>query len=425
MIQRRQFIKTLAAGAGGLVATGAVAQQISGCAPAPALDRGKWSPSAHRRIQAVIDQFGSRAANYNPQKRPYAVFDWDNTSIMHDTEEALFMYQINTLSFALKPEEFAQAIREGVPPGDFAADYKNADGKPVSLDAIASDLLGDYTYLWGNYQGMKGGKSIEDMRATDQFADFRAKLYFLYDAINDTHGPNVGYPWVLYLFGNMTVQQVAGLTETSNDHNLGDSIRKAKYTSPKSLAGGAGVVTASHTHGIRLTPEIASVMNTLRGNGIDVYVSTASLEDVVRVFASLPKYGYNVAPESVIGLRLEMAGNIFRPQYRRGWPLNWGPGKAEVIKRELVAKKGYGPLLVFGDSDGDYDMLRDFSDTQAGVIVNRLKKGKIGSLCKLASEQSTTANSRYVLQGRDERTGQWLPEEATLKLGSAEKRLLA
>jgi hypothetical protein len=37
---------------------------------------------------------------------------------------------------------------------------------------------------------------------------------------------------------------------------------------------------------------------------------------------------------------------------------------------------------VAGDSDGDYDMLRDFPDTELGLIVNRLKKGKIGELSK-------------------------------------------
>lgn len=165
-------------------------------------------------------------------------------------------------------------------------------------------------------------------------------------------------------------------------------------------------------------------MNVLRDNGFDVYVSTASLEDVVRVFATLPKYGYNVATENVIGLRLEMSGDVHQARYRQGWPLNWGPGKTQLILREIVSKVGHGPALVFGDSDGDYDMLRDFPDTKLSIIVNRLKKGPIGELSKLAAAQLSQPDARYALQGRDERTGQWIPEETTLKLGTTGKKLL-
>lgn len=428
-MQRRRFFRTLAQGTLAsatplsLLAVGR-AEAKTPCAPTTLLDPGKWATPAHQRVQAVISQFGAGGPAYNPKKRPYAVFDWDNTSIMMDTEEALFMYQINHLAFALDPEAFGKAIRKGVPEGDFMADYKNAEGQAVSLASISDDLVADYTWLWQNAAPLKGSKPLEEIQTSEQFLDFRAKLYFLYDAINDTYGPDVGYPWVLYLFAGLTVAQVSKLAEASNDHNLGDAIRKAKYVSPKTLAGKAGVVTASHTHGIRLTPEIAATMNALRANGFDVYVSTASLEDVVRVFASTPKYGYNVAPENVLGLRLEQAGDVYQAEYRKGWPLNWGPGKSEVIRRELVAKKGYGPTLVFGDSDGDYDMLRDFPDTQVGLLVNRLKKGKIGSLCRLAVEQLGQAKPRFVIQGREERTGQWTPDGATLKLGAGEKKLL-
>jgi len=34
-------------------------------------------------------------------------------------------------------------------------------------------------------------------------------------------------------------------------------------------------------------------------------------------------------------------------------------------------------------------------------------------------------DARFALQGRDQRTGQWLPEEATLELGTTDKKLLA
>lgn len=389
------------------------------------LDRAKWAPRNRALVTELIAAHGSSASGYKTARRPYAVFDWDNTSIMNDCEEALFMYQINTLSFKLTPVEFSAIIRQNVPPGPFAADYKNAAGGVVDLESICSDLDADYAFLYGAYRGLGGSKTLEEVSTTLQFQDFRAKLYYLYEAVNDTHGVNVGYPWVIYFFTNMTVAEVSLLAEASNDTALGAALTRVKYTSPAALAGKAGVVGVTHFHGIRLCTEIGGLMDTLRANGIDVYVSTASLEDVVAVFAANAKYGYNVPRENVLGLRLEQDGQVYRNAYRKDWPLNWGPGKSEVIKRELVARKGYGPIFVAGDSDGDYDMLRDFPDTVLGLIVNRMKKGKIGELSSQAAARLLVSEPRFVLQGRQESTGNWLPVETSIKYGKSSPQLLA
>ena len=118
-MKRRQIYQSLTAVSALGVFTSRAAQAAASKSKIPVLpkvlDSGKWAPVSQQRLQAVIDEVGSASRKYNPNKRPYAVFDWDNTSIMNDTEEALFMYQINTLSFAMPPEVFAQAIREGVP----------------------------------------------------------------------------------------------------------------------------------------------------------------------------------------------------------------------------------------------------------------------------------------------------------------------
>jgi hypothetical protein len=389
------------------------------------LDRAKWSPRNHQLVAQMIATYGNTAKGYNSKKRPYAVFDWDNTSIMNDCEEALFMYQINTLSFKLTPAEFGAILRQNVPAGPFMADYKNAAGMPVDLDAICADLDADYAFLYSNYQGLAGKKSLEEITKTIEFLDFRTKLYYLYEAVNDTHGVNIGYPWVIYFFANMTVAEVMALAEASNDAALGAALTKVKYTSPTERPGRAGIVSTSHFHGIRLCTEIGGLMDTLRANGIDVYVCSASMEEVVAVFASNPKYGYNVSRENVLGLRLERNGNTLRNAYLKDWPLTWGPGKSVAIKREIVALKGYGPLFVAGDSDGDYDMLRDFAETRFGMIVNRMKTGNIGALSKLAAAQLDARQPRFLLQGRQESTGNWLPTETSIKYGKTNPLLTA
>ena len=426
--QRRQFLRgAIATAAAGALATVPLTSHAAAAARAAdvGLERAKWSPRNRELVASMIAGSGSLSPGYRAAKKPYAVFDWDNTSIMNDCEEALLMHQINTLSFRLTPAEFAAIIRQNVPAGPFTADYKNAAGAVVELEAICTDLDADYAFLHANFKGMAGARPLDDITPTPQFQDFRSKLYYLYEAVNDTHGVNVGYPWVIYFFANMTVADVKTLTEASNDAALGAALVKTKYTSPAALSGKAGVVSVTHFHGLRLCTEIAGLMDALRANGIDVYVSTASLEDVVGVFAGNPKYGFNVPRENVLGLRLERDGEVFKNAYLKNWPLNWGPGKSEVIKRELVAKKGYGPLFVAGDSDGDYDMLRDFPDTKLSVIVNRMKKGKIGELSKLAAAQLQAAQPRFLLQGRQESTGNWLPVESSIKYGKADLLLTA
>ena len=421
---RRAFLGSSAAAAAALAAIPALALDNGSAAALPALDRGKWSERNHAVLTAFLGQVQSVALR-NPGRRPYAVFDWDNTAIMNDTEEALFMHQINTLSFKLTPPEFANIIQQNVPPGPFSAEYKNSEGKVVTLEDIAADLDVDYAWLHANYIGARGPKTLEVVRESPQFLDFRAKLYYLYEAVNDTHGVNVGYPWVVYFFANMTFDEVATLTEQSNDLNLGMGLTRTTYTSPAATAGRSGIVSVKHFHGLRLTTEIATLMDALRQRGAEVYVCTASLEHVVGVFASLPKYGFLVPRSNVLGLRLEDRGGVMVNEYKKGWPLTWGPGKTAAIRRELVERKGYGPILVAGDSDGDYDMLRDFPDTRLGLIVNRLKKGKIGELSQIAAASAAVAEPRYVLQGRHEATGNWLPSERTIKFGSSDAKLLA
>ncbi|MCA1323957.1 HAD family hydrolase [Herbaspirillum sp. alder98] len=427
MAKRRGFLGgLLAAAAGGaLVGTPALGQAATRELAKVGLDRAKWAQRNHDMVVQMIAAHGIGAPGYRASKRPYAVFDWDNTCIMNDCEEALLMHQINTLSFKLSPAEFSAIIRQNVPPGPFSRDFKNAAGNPVELDAICADLDADYAFLHANFKGLGGSRPLEEIVGTVEFQDFRAKLYYLYEAVNDTHGVNVGYPWVIYFFANMSVAEVSALAEASNDAALGAGLAKVKYTSPADRPGRAGVVSVSHFHGIRLCTEIGGMMDTLRNHGFDIYVCTASLEDVVAVFATHPKYGYNVSRANVIGLRLERSGELFRNAYLKDWPLTWGPGKTVAIKQDLVASKGYGPLFVAGDSDGDYDMLRDFADTQFGLIVNRMKNGKIGELSKLASEQGTSARPRFLLQGRQESTGNWLPAEASIKYGKSAPQLLA
>ncbi len=65
-------------------------------------------------------------------------------------------------------------------------------------------------------------------------------------------------------------------------------------------------------------------------------------------------------------------------------------------------------------------MATDFTNTQVTLIINRLRTDDFAKLSKLAIENS----ERYIMQGRDENKGEFIPQESTIKYGSTEAKLL-
>ncbi|WP_303872733.1 stalk domain-containing protein [Tepidanaerobacter acetatoxydans] len=395
----------------------------------PLLDTGKWAPATLKRLQKMIDENGIKSPNYDPKNKPYAVFDWDQTCIFNDTQEELFRYQIKNLLFKMTPSEFAAAIRHDIPSDDFSPEYNNLEGKPVNIEKIGADLDERYKFLYDNYISLKdkNAEKLAEIQKTEEFKDFQGKLAYLYEAIGGTFSANVSYPWVLYLFTGMTTEEAQAITEESNDIALGEKLEYYTLTSSSKLPGKAGVVTGEYKRGLRIAPEMSNLMNVLRANGIDVYICSASLEDVVKVFAGLPKYGYNVPSEHAIGMRLEKdIEGKYKNEYKKDYPQTQQEGKTEAIKRILVSKYGYGPIFVAGDSQGDYNMATDFEETQLVLIINRVRKlsDKITILAKKAADSIGDPDAKYILQGRNENYGLFIPQESTIRFGKTEAELI-
>ncbi|MES2049866.1 MAG: haloacid dehalogenase-like hydrolase, partial [Pseudomonadota bacterium] len=208
-------------------------------------DSARWAPLNSTRLHSVIEQFGSSSKNYDAKRRPYAVFDWDNTCIMNDCEEALLMHLINQLGFKFNPDEFSDVIRKDVPAGHFKveAGYATVDKKPVNMSDLADDIAENYRKLFAQKQS---GKNPDEIRESEEFKDFRAKLYFMYEAICDSYPIEIGYKWIIYLFANLTPAELQAMAELSNNRALGDGLRKVNYESSRQLPGKAGVVATEH-----------------------------------------------------------------------------------------------------------------------------------------------------------------------------------
>jgi len=388
---------------------------------------GNWDSFNRGRLNQLIAEYGKGSKDYNPQKPPYAVFDWDNTCIFLDVEEATLVYQLENLRFAATPEELDQAVRMNINPAvNFALTDK--DGQNVSIDMIAQDITGSYTWLYDNYKGLGGGgsASLEEVQKNPNYLNFITKVRFTYDAISETFSEDIAYPWVLYLFTGMNEQQVRALTADTIHWQLKQPVSTVTWTSPDAaeLPGQkTGQIQVTWKNGLRLLPEMQNLHAALREAGFDVYICSASFIDVVKEIGTNPDFGYNEDESHIFAMQLERdSDGRIQPAMRAGYAQTQGPGKTETIRRFLAGsdgKYGYDPLLVAGDSTGDQNMLSDFPGMKLGLIINRLKgKGQIlGKLSEEAVSSYGSKDARCLLQGRNDNTGSFTPDQMHIKYG--------
>lgn len=65
------------------------------------LEREDWAEYTKDSLNTLMATYGSKKAGGNP----YVVFDFDNTCSIFDVEEQLAAYQLQTMAFAITPEQ--------------------------------------------------------------------------------------------------------------------------------------------------------------------------------------------------------------------------------------------------------------------------------------------------------------------------------
>lgn len=392
---------------------------------ASALAERNWDKFNKSRLEQLIARYGKDSPDYNPAKPPYAVFDWDNTMIFLDIQEATLIYQLQNLKFNMTPTQMGKALRMNVPSGNFSPDFNNAAGQPLNIDLVVPDAVESYTWLYENHAGLKGKLPLDEVKENPHYTNFVTKVRYLYEAIGGTFDVSVAYPWVLYLLTGLNEQQVRKMTTDTTEWQLKQPIEKVKWISPESIPGKAGIVSVSWKNGLRLIPEMQDTLHAFRAAGIDIWICTASFVDVVKEISSNPKFGYDNPDHRVVGMELERDENgIIQNEYRKGYDQTQGKGKTTAIKRFIVPKYGYGPIFVAGDSEGDQNMMQDFPDTKLVLIVNRLKGKDIAKLSKIAHASYGNPDAKIILQGRDDNRGSFVPSQEHITLGAKTGQVL-
>lgn len=345
-----------------------------------------------------------------PDKKPFAVFDWDNTSIIGDVEETVLYYLVRELCFKINPEELYEIIRKNVDQADFKEAYKNMAGERVNIGKISSDTYEAYKILYQSSDRLAGHTSLEIIRETDAYREFVTKMFFRYQAADFDKNARDPYCWMTFLLTNYSKDEIYKLCKEAFSYMKSQEVREEILTSP-AIASKAGRVSTSYFLGLSDLVEMVDLYETLEKNGIDVFVVSASSHDIVRAFATANSY--NFAKNKVLGLRLNKDDDgRLMPSLDHSYPLTQKEGKSETIRKLIQDENNYGPILVGGDSDGDYSMLTDFKETDLGIIIDVDRNGKINDLKELA----LAGSERFVLQARNTSGKSFIEEERSINV---------
>lgn len=391
------------------------------------LKQGEWAENNFIRLTQLITDYGVRSSNYDKDCHPYAVFDFDNTTIINDVQEALLAFQISNLRFKFTPANIEEILETGLPDVNAFLAETNLANQSITVKQLVSDIKADYTYLYDNYRGLNGDKDLTTIQATDEYKSFISKLRFLYEEVNATFDASVGYPWVTYLFTGMTSEEVRSLTVDSDDYWFGyPRYEKITWTTPETRKGLSGQVSVGYKTKLNITDEVKDLYATLQDNGIDVYICSASFIDVIIETATNQKYGLNAKEENIYAMRLKKdAQGRYINSFDTDYYQTQGEGKTKTIRKFIQPKyNGADPLLVGGDSAGDYNMMTDFQDMKLGLLFNRFCSDSTKELARSAVEHFGEDNARYILQGRDENTGKLRPSQASVLLGQDKEVLV-
>ena len=380
-----------------------VAAAISMTACNAPMPRGNWSKVPYKALCQLMKECKAEAdaAGHNVN---YAVFDYDNTTVLQDVELACTAWQIENLRFKFTPDQVEGIFSYSIPDLDKPLPGIGADG--ISSRMLISDIASDYRVMMES-AGVSCGwdlspEQLSKVQQMPEFLDIRAKIWCLYEGLFFAFSYHEGFPVLMGMLHGMTYPEVdalmkEGIAAQVAKGRLGDVV----WESPE--MGQAGKVSYVIPDGLALSQEMRNLYKALPENGIDVYVYSASMEAVVEAMACDPQYlGLDTA--QVFSLRLVKGEDgLISQDYLPGYVQPYKTGKTEAIRTYTMPKyDGRDPVLIGGDSNGDYSMLTSFPGMRVGLIIDKGQTNPgIGDLRKQALEaEAGGAPSKYVLQRR-------------------------
>ena len=408
------------------------------------LQHQDWSEDVRDGLNRFMDDCAG-------MEKAYVVFDFDNTTSIFDVEEQLAIHQLETMSFALDPEQLPKVLATGL------------GNAPAECDDWISDISSAYSELYTDY-GPFTPKGLDEamlgtLHSDPHWLEFATKMRALYDKVGEWASVDDSYNWILYWFCGMTEKEVYDIAYASHKKYGAVNTTVETWTSPSELNSSVGQVSVSWTKGVQVSGNIRELWKCLDENGIDVWVCSASGIDQIR--AAVDAFGLKEYCSGVLAMTISQDGSgLYTNSYNYksgyaavptsdGWTKGSkatgaqtaGPGKVTAILNAISPLYGGAtPLAGFMDSTGDFNFCTEFSSLRAVVCFNRANR-KItdggGLIAEVAMYEKETlgydydkakeaGDTFYLLQGRDENgLRSFRSSNKTLRYGSSEEKLFA
>ncbi len=327
---------------GYVLAAGCSGHHAQSCNPKPMAPRA-WAGTNRDDLLRWADSRGCASATYDARARPVALFDWDNTVVKNDFGDAVTFYSLAHDRF-LAPPDWKQTSR-------FLTDEAAAALAKACGDAVPGQPLHTST----NAACADEILAIYDGKTTLGAPAFAGEY--------DHRRLEPGYAWMTQLHAGQTPDELRRLALEAIEPELAAPEGKTQKIGSH----------ADIPAWVRFYDEQRELIAALTSRGFDVWVITASPQDVIRALA--PRVG--IAADHVIGVRLLVSGG--KLSYRLEGCGPTADGEDKVIpyidgKRCFVNKVVFGDrtaaaiqrradgkrqAFAAGDSDSDASFVRD------------------------------------------------------------------
>ncbi|MBR1705806.1 MAG: haloacid dehalogenase-like hydrolase [Bacteroidales bacterium] len=320
---------------------------------APSLERGAWEEDTYRALASLLEDRDNRGG--------YAVFDCDNTSILHDVAHTMMLYQIENLAFAKAPEH---GFTDGLPEVD------------APLPGIGTSAREEGAALSRAYAALRarldGGCPLWEIQADSLYLDFRARFLALYAAVGAHYDYGTLCLWEPSLAAGFSKEERERLGRASLHHWLSQGqVWEEEWVSPDGTRRGTAM------KGLVVPDDMKALYRALSRAGIEPYICSASPEWLVEVLA---RECFGLDSSRVFGVRFqERADGSWA--YDDQVPQPFLEGKVACIDRFIAPHHGgREPVLVGGDSEGDVAMLTAYPGMKMGLVMNHFRGGPIEAL---------------------------------------------
>ncbi|MGW6691027.1 haloacid dehalogenase-like hydrolase [Streptomyces sp. NPDC054961] len=351
----------VAIAAGTLVAAAPAAQAARpGAHCTTAKLAGGWYGDNQARLQQLIDTYGT-CSPYRPSRtKPVAVFDWDNTVVKNDVGDAQMFW-------LLRNGKIRQPAK-----GDWTTTsrYLTPAAARALADACGALAKPGAPLPTGTPEGVG---CADELNAVYGTAATRAGAPAFAGWDHRTIEP--AYAWLPQLMQGWTAREIRAFAAAAKAENLAAPIDAKQQV-------GSGTATGW----VRYYDQQKDLVKSLQKAGFDVWISSASPQPVVEVWAQ----GVGIDASHVIGIRnTTTAGGRFTSHLQgcgsvadgADTMITYVDGKRCWINKEVFGVRGAAAekvqpaarrqVFAAGDSDTDVTFLRDA--TALRLVVNRNK----------------------------------------------------